>query len=170
VQDVCELSLPYKYDLIIIPFHSFMELATVEEQRKALEHIAAHLTDGGRFICTLHNPPVRMKGEDGRLRLYGKFPLDAGTLLLWGLAQYTPGNPLVTGVQLYEEYNPDGVLREKMYVDTQFRLVGTDEFAAMAGKVGFSVEALYGDYSYTPFAEESSPFMIWELGKEVLHG
>ncbi|MHB9025173.1 MAG: class I SAM-dependent methyltransferase [Armatimonadota bacterium] len=163
VQDVCELALPRKYDLIFIPFHSFMELTTVEDQQRALERIAAHLADGGRFICTLHNPPVRMQGEDGHLRLYGKFPLDTGTLLLWGLSQYTPGNPLVTGVQLYEEYDSNGVLREKMYVDTQFRLVDRDEFMMMAGKVGFSVQALYGDYSYVPFDEKTSSFMIWEL-------
>ncbi|MHB0935977.1 MAG: class I SAM-dependent methyltransferase [Armatimonadota bacterium] len=113
-QDVTALNLPQRFPLIILPFHSFSELLTVEDQQQALQRIHAHLAEGGRFICTLHNPPVRMKGEDGRLRLYGEFPLpDDGTLLLWGLSQYSPGNPLVSGLQLYEEYDAEGVVRRR---------------------------------------------------------
>ena len=163
MQQVQELTLPRQYALIILPFHSFMELCTVEEQQQTLARVKAHLTPAGRFICTLHNPPVRMKAEDGRLRLYGQYPLQAGTLLLWGLKHYSPGNPLVTGVQLYEEYDAEGILREKSYVDTQFRLVEKEEFAALAEEAGLHVTALYGNYDRAPFESESSPFMIWEM-------
>ncbi len=166
-QDVRELTLPHRYNLIIIPFHSFAELLTVEDQQRALAGIYAHLAPQGRFICTLHNPPVRMRQEDGRFRLFGQYPIERtnGTLLLWRLSQYTPGNPLVTGVQLYEEYDANGILREKSYVDVQFRLIARDEFEMMATAAGFSVQNLYGDYSYAPFDAETSPFMIWELRK-----
>jgi len=134
-QDVTALDLPQRYALIILPFHSFSELLTLEDQRKALEQIHAHLAEGGRFIYTLYNPPVRMKNEDGRLRLYGEFSLpEDSTLLLWGLSHYTPGNPLVTGLQLYEEYDAEGIMRQKILLDVRFRLVGKDEFAALATK------------------------------------
>ncbi|MHB9108359.1 MAG: class I SAM-dependent methyltransferase [Armatimonadota bacterium] len=163
-QDVIGLDLPQRYALIMLPFHSFSELLTLEDQRKALERIHAHLAEGGRFICTLHNPPVRMKSEDGRLRLYGEFPLpEDGTLLLWGLSHYTPGNPLVTGLQLYEEYNAEGIMWQKTMLDVRFRLVEKDEFAALAIEAGFTVAALYGNYDRSPFEEQSSPFVIWEL-------
>jgi hypothetical protein len=36
-----------------------------------------------------------------------------------------------------------------------------DEFEALAKAAGFKVKALYGDYSYAEFSEDSSPFMIW---------
>jgi len=163
-QDVAALDLPGRFALIILPFHSFSELLTVEDQRLALEHIHTHLTEGGRFICTLHNPPVRMKSEDGRLRLYGEFSLpEDGTLLLWGLSHYAPGNPLVSGLQLYEEYNDEGIMRQKTVLDVRFRLVEKDEFAALADAAGFTVSALYGNYDRSPFEEGNSPFMIWEL-------
>lgn len=163
-QDVTALDLPQRFALIILPFHSFSELLTVDDQRKALARIHAHLAVDGRFICTLHNPPVRMKGEDGRLRLYGEFPLPGDdTLLLWGLSHYTPGNPLVTGLQLYEEYDADGIMRQKTMLDVRFRLVEKDEFAALATEAGFTVTALYGNYDRSPFEEGSSSFMIWEL-------
>jgi SAM-dependent methyltransferase len=165
-QDVTALDLPQRYALVILPFHSFAELLTVEDQRKALERIHARLADGGRFICTLHNPPVRMKGEDGKLRLYGEFPLpEDGTLLLWGLSHYAPGNPLVTGLQLYEDYDCEGIMRQKTMLDVRFRLVEKDKFAMLADDAGFTVSALYGNYDRSPFEEGSSPFMIWELAR-----
>jgi len=136
----------------------------VEDQQKALQRIHAHLAKGGRFICTLHNPPVRMKGEDGRLRLYGEFPLpEDGTLLLWGLSQYVPGNLLVSGLQLYEEYDAGGIMRQKTMLDVRFRLVEKAEFTALAQEAGFTIVALYGNYDRSPFEEGSSPFMIWEM-------
>jgi len=163
-QDVTALDLPQRFALVILPFHSFSELLTVEDQRKALRRIHAYLAEGGRFICTLHNPPVRMKNEDGLLRLYGEFPLPGdGMLLLWGLSQYAPGNPLVSGLQLYEEYDAGGIMWEKTMLDIRFRLIERKEFAALAVGAGFTVVALYGNYDRTPFEEESSPFMIWEL-------
>ena len=54
VQDVCALSLPKQYALIFIPFHSFAELLTVEEQQRTLgvsRHIWPH-PDASSAHCT----------------------------------------------------------------------------------------------------------------------
>jgi SAM-dependent methyltransferase len=60
--DVARLDLPERsFPLILLPFQSFAELLDPEDQRSALERITAHLADGGRFICTLHNPGVRRR-------------------------------------------------------------------------------------------------------------
>jgi SAM-dependent methyltransferase len=164
-QDVRELDVPRYFALIIIPFHSFSELLTVEDQRQTLERIYAQLAPTGRFICTLHNPSVRMQPEDGRLRLFGQYPLADGTLLLWGFTRQSPGEPLVTGMQLYEEYNADDVLREKSFVNLQFRLVDHDAFVTLVVAAGFRVVDVYGTYDRAPFDAETSPFMIWVLEK-----
>ena len=100
--DVRELSLPGPYDLIVIPFHSFSELVSPADQRAALSRIRQHLADSGRFICTLQNPPAKLKAIDGQLRLWGKYRLTHpdGTLLLWGLQQPGPQPGAVDGVQI----------------------------------------------------------------------
>ncbi|HEX2995144.1 MAG TPA: class I SAM-dependent methyltransferase, partial [Anaerolineales bacterium] len=41
--DVCELDLHKKFDMAIIPFHSFAHITSPQDQRKALERIHAHL-------------------------------------------------------------------------------------------------------------------------------
>ncbi len=55
-----------------------------------LERIYEHLASGDRFICTLHNPPQRLRSIDGQLRLVGTYPESEGqtTLLFWSLSTY----------------------------------------------------------------------------------
>lgn len=161
--DVRELDLGRRFELIILPFNSFSELLTEDDQRRALRSIHDHLAAGGRFICTLHNPAVRLKRVDGQLRLWGKYKRPNGMLLFWGWEQYDPAAKRVEGLELFEEYDEQGRQYAKRAMELRFRIVERKEFEAMAEEAGFTVEALYGDYERAPFDEERSPFMIWEL-------
>lgn len=166
VADVAALDLARRdYDLVLLPFQSLGELVNVEDQRAALDRVAGHMAPGGRFICTLHNPPIRSRTVDGQLRLMGRFPVEGRdqTLLLWMVQQFEPDGVVVSAVQLYELYDADGLLTEKRKLDVRFRLTGHDEFLAMATDAGFTVEALYGNYDRSPFVPETSPVMIWVL-------
>lgn len=164
--DVARLDLPRRdYALVLLPFQAFGELVSVEAQRDALARIAAHMAPGGRFVCTLHNPAVRRRTVDGQLRLLGSFDLSERneTLLLWSVQVEDPREPVVAATQLYELYDPSGLLVEKRKLDVRFRLVDHHEFAAMPAGAGFTVEALYGTYDRAPFDPETSPFIIWTL-------
>jgi len=163
--DVCDLDLHQRFELILLPFNSFAELLSRTDQERALRRIREHLTDDGRFVCTLHNPPARLRSIDGQLRLWGRFPLSdqQGTLFLWSMENYDSAERTVKGYQFYEEYDAHNVLRSKSFVDIRFCLHDRAVFEALAEAVGFRVEALYGDYSYSPFKEGESDFMIWVL-------
>jgi SAM-dependent methyltransferase len=166
--DVRSLTLHKQFDLILLPFHSFGQLVSPADQHLALARIYQHLAWGGRFICTLHNPPQRMRTIDGQLRLVGTYP-DAEqhtTLLFWSVSTYDPVTQQVQASQFYEHYDSRGILQEKSLLQLTFVLPQRAEFEALATAVGFKVLALYGDYSSAPFQEETSPYMIWVLGKE----
>ncbi len=163
--DVCELDLSRKFEMVIIPFHSFAHITSPADQRKALLAIRQHLLPGGTFICTLGNPAIRQKDVDGQLRLACKYSLPGsqGTLLLWIAENNNENDPqVVEAMQFYEQYSPDGVLTSKRLLELHFRLSGRAEFEALASAVGFRVKAFYGDYNYSDFHEDS-PFMIWIL-------
>jgi len=163
--DICELDLPKKFDMIIIPFHSFAHITSPENQHKALERIHKHLSPGGTFICTLGNPAPRKRAVNGQLRLFRRYPLDqGGSLLLWIMEDFSPkDDQVVEALQFFEEYGVDGSLKSKRLLELHFRLSGRDEFEELAKSTGFHVKAFYGDYTHAPFNEESSPFMIWML-------
>ncbi len=162
--DACELSLDRRFDLVFIPFHSFAEIIDPARQRQVLQTIGAHLSPTGRFICTLHNPPARLKRVTGQRGKLGDFSLGDGRLLtLSSVENYDPVSECVHGTQFYEVRDYDGTVVVNMPVDLRFRLLSCHEFQSLAEAAGFVPVHLYGDYSRAPFEPESSPFMIWVL-------
>ena len=166
--DASSFSLPQAFDLIIIPFNAFAEFIDPLGQASALATIHAHLADGGRFICTLHNPQVRLKTVDGQIHLRGKFALPdgQGVLFLSSWEVYNAETRLVSGGQFYELYGRDGVMQTKLFVELEFYLHTKETFESLAFAQGFRIEALYGDYERGAFQPQMSPFMIWILSKQ----
>ncbi|HYF93633.1 MAG TPA: class I SAM-dependent methyltransferase [Symbiobacteriaceae bacterium] len=167
LMDVRELDLPQKFALIMIPFHAFAELTSEEDQRRALMRIHAHLVDGGRFICTLHNPPVRLKPVDGIMRLWGSHaaPGGEGRLLLWGAETRDAEAGVVNGVEVFELYDRSGHMESKRLLEFRFRLLERAQFERLAADAGFVIEALFGGYSYEPFDDARSRFLVYVLRK-----
>ncbi len=165
--DMCDLSLDQQFELIFIPFNSFAEITEPARQRQALARIHRHLSEAGRFICTLHNPPVRLEKADGRKRLLGRFPLPdgQGTLSLSSAECYDATTELVTGTQFYRIADEYGQILSEETLDIRFSVHHRDSFEALATAAGYCVEALYGDYSCSPFDADTSPFMIWVMHK-----
>jgi SAM-dependent methyltransferase len=165
--DASDISLPARYDLIIIPFNSFAEISDPKQHGAALKAIHAHLADGGRLICTLHNPPIRLRGVDGQLRVRGKFPLPngEGTLILTSFENYDGNTRLVSGAQFYELFDACGLLYSKRCLDLKFYLHDHEGFDKLVHANGFETYCLFGDYSRSEFDPVNSPFMIWVLTK-----
>ena len=165
--DVRDLAFDKPFDLIVIPFHSFGELISSDDQKRVLARIHEHLSEGGHFICTLHNPSHRLRSVDGQLRLVGTYPgvNPQTSLLFWSVSSSDPATNIVHAWQFYEHYDQQGMLQEKSMLQIHFALLQRAEFETLAAAAGFQVLSFYGDYAYTPFQEETSPYMIWVLGK-----
>ncbi|HNS19205.1 MAG TPA: class I SAM-dependent methyltransferase [Sedimentisphaerales bacterium] len=164
--NVCRLSLNRRFNLIFIPFHSFAEITDPAQRRQALQVIRTHLAPQGRFICTLHNPPCRLKWVTGQSRKLGDFSLrDGNTLTLSSVETYDATSGCVSGTQFYEVRRRNGMVVARMAVDLRFRLHSCCEFRSLAEAAGFVPVALYGDYSRASFEMETSPFMIWIFRK-----
>jgi SAM-dependent methyltransferase len=161
---VCAMGLPAEFELAILPFHSFSELVTPEDQRACLREVAACLVPGGQFICTLHNPAIRAASVDGSLRLTGRFPTPDGTLII--SAFETGGRPVVQRQQFFESYDNDGRLLSKRLLEMTFALLDRETFEGLAREAGFAVERLQGEYEGAEFDPAGSPFMIWVLVKK----
>ncbi|PWG63888.1 class I SAM-dependent methyltransferase [Sediminicurvatus halobius] len=162
--DICQLELPARFRLALLPFQSFMEITGEARQRQALAAVHRCLLPGGRFICTLHNPALRRRQVDGTLRLVGRFPHREGSLVVSGFE--TGGQPVVNRLQFFECFGADGSLRWKRLLPMRFELIERERFAAMARDAGFRVRDVHGHYDRSPFDPARSPFMIWVLEKK----
>lgn len=161
--DVTAMDLGREFELIILPFHAFPEITGREKQVQALKRIKAHLSEGGIFICTLHNPPVRKQSIDNHNRLAGRFPTDSGEMFVWLHQRFVGNDGLVEVLEFFEFYNDEGVMTSKLFSELQFHLLEKADFEGMLAEAGFEFVGLYGDYSYSPFDESKSPVMVWVL-------
>lgn len=157
-QDVCELNLEERFDLIIIPSNSISEIIDKEKRRQALRRIYKHLTPDGIFFCTLYNPEYRIQLADGHIRYLGQYDLDGGrSLVITYYNVYSPDQNIISGAQFYEIYE-DNRLAEKRRLDIKFSVITKEEICKMAAEEGFSLKAAYGDY--VPYHyDEASMFM-----------
>lgn len=165
--DICNLDLDKQFERILLPFQSFTELLSPEAQQQALVRIHQHLSPEGQFICSLHNPQVRLRTVDGRLKLRNRhaLPNAQGSLMLWTMETYDPELKQVHGLQFIETYNLQGILQSKRFMDIKFSILEKETFETLIQDTGFKILALYGDYTYGEFQPKVSPFMVWVLGK-----
>ncbi len=157
-QDVCELDLNEKFDLIIIPSNSISEIIDPEKRKMAIRKVYEHLTPDGIFFCTLYNPEYRISLADGNIRYLGKYDLEDGrTLIVTYYNIFAPAYGIVSGTQFYEIYQ-NNRLAEKRCLDIRFAVISKEEICRMACDEGFTLKAIYGDYAPYHY-DESSMFM-----------
>jgi SAM-dependent methyltransferase len=167
--DVRDLDLGREFDLAMIPFHSFSELVSEADRRTTLERVRDHLTEGGRLILTLHNPGVRARPVDGRRRHEMDLPRrDApGRLALEVVEEWEVVGSVVRGTEWFQVFDGEERLVSELAHEFRHVLLGREEVEAMAADVGFTVEALYGDYERSPFDAEESPHMVWVFARRA---
>jgi SAM-dependent methyltransferase len=170
--DASSFSLPQKFDLIIIPFNTFSEFTDPAMQQTTLAAIHAHLADEGRFICTLHNPEIRLRTIDEQVHIRGKYALpdDRSMLYVSSWEKHDAATHMVSGMQFYELFDRNGSVKWKRYLKIMFYLHSKDSFESLARTQAYQIEALYGDYDRSAFQPQASPFMIWILRKQLESG
>jgi SAM-dependent methyltransferase len=155
--DLLELSLPDagRYSMAFIALNSIMLLASREEQRRALQVVAAHLAPGGLAAVDVWLPDIEDLGRfDGRLILEwirpdttdgreadGDPPLVTKT----GSAIHDPATGTLTLTAVFEVASQGGRVRRWARQD-RLRLISADELAAFAEEAGLRVEVLAGGY------------------------
>ncbi len=164
--DVRALPLETAYELAIIPFNSFAELISFEDQREGLAELSRVLIPGGKVICTLHNPAVRRTSLDGQERLLGRHAMERGReleVLVTGTLDRDTG--VARSRQLFRIWDSQGGLEDELLQDVHFALISEERFAELAGATGFELAELTGNYDGSAYACDTSPFMIWTIRK-----
>lgn len=161
-QDVARLELRPCFLLAFLAFHAFEELTEDAERQGLMRGAFRHLLPGGRFVCTLHDPQVRLRDVGpGRDRTWPlAAPEDGRELRLCLSTWFDEGRSLVHGRQRIEDPSTGETLLD---LPLRFRLTGSDEFRALAEACGFAVEALHGTYDGEPYAPGRSSSMVWVL-------
>jgi len=169
--DMRSFELDERYDLILIPGHSFQNLNTPEDQAACLECALQHLKPGGILVVHLdhmndHNMGWlgKLSGEkDGEFKVaeqftYPKTGRQVQTKRAW---VYEPATQTATLQTIWEEIGADGEVIGRW--DTgpiPLHCVFRFEMEHLLKRVGFEIEHVYGDFSRQELRDDSTE-MIW---------
>jgi SAM-dependent methyltransferase len=159
--DALEIALPEQFDLVLIPYNTFMHFLDLEVQLALLARVRAWLRPGGLLVLDLPNA-----GD-----VFGSLDVEAVTLERTFLEQES-GNLVMqqsvssldrtaqemTVTWIYDEIGTNGVVHRTV-VPTTIHYYFRSELELLLRLSGFELEALYGDFDQSAF-EAGAPRMI----------
>ena len=166
--DMRSFELNGRFGLVIIPGHSFQYLNTPDDQVACLECIKRHLRPDGVLVIHLDHQDVAwlggLRGEKGgRLEPADQFqnPKTGRQVRGFRAWSYEPAGQTATSRALWEELGADGQVVERWEsAPVRLHCVFRYEMEHLLARVGFAVDAVYGDFYRGPLMDASSD-MIW---------
>ena len=166
--DMLAFELKECFDLIIIPGHSFQFMLTPEDQAACLNCIRQHLTPRGKLVLHINHDDLSWLGGlvEGRgtdFKLKGEYRQNStkGSVRAWTAWSYEAGTQTASAVDAWEYLGEDGtVMERKESAPKRLHVVFPFEMEHLLARVGFEVEALYGDF-FQHELQNTSPDMIW---------
>ncbi len=166
--DMRSFELDETFGLVIIPGHAFQNLLTPEDQIACLECIKRHLDPGGALVVHLDHQDVSwlgdLRGEKGGLFeaaeqfLHPKTGRQIRTSRAWSYEASTQTAIVRT---VWEEIGTDGQVVERRETGpVRLHCLFRFEMAHLLARLGFAIEATYGDFFRQELRDESSE-MIW---------
>jgi SAM-dependent methyltransferase len=158
--DLRSMDLAQRFGMALIALGSFHHLLTSEDQRSALQRLAACLVPRGLLILDLVNPtPEWLSAGDSALvhQYSGPFPAPDGPDWLTKLVARTNlfESQREESLLVYDRTRPDGtVLRHSLLMET--RLLFRFEAEQLLAGQGFAVRDLYGSYDLGDYVSSSS--------------
>ncbi len=162
--DMRALSLPNRFDLIIIPFHGFQSLLQYEDQSECLESLRNHLARDGTLIINLFVPDRNMLEQEQDKVYFIKNVLLPGadrSITLRHSSRFDIPNQIID-TKLFIDFSEGGRIIESRIKDFSLRYIHRYEAEYLFKNSGFKLTNLFGDFernNFDPYSEE----MIWEL-------
>ncbi|MAG37245.1 MAG: SAM-dependent methyltransferase [Dehalococcoidia bacterium] len=168
--DMRSFSLDQRFNLIMIPFRSFLHLMTPEDQRQALGCMRDHLADDGRLVLNIFDPRLDViaahlgpRGPALQKDTEFTHPETGRRVVVWEARRYDPERQVLKEDRIFEEIGDDGRVVARTYAPLAARWVYRYEMQYLLELSGLAVEALYGDYERGPF--RSGGEQIWVTRK-----
>jgi SAM-dependent methyltransferase len=166
--DMLSFDLGERFDLIIIPGHSFQFMLTPEDQLACLNCIRHHLTPHGKLVLHINHDDLNWLGglSEGRgtdFQLKGEYPQNSrkGSVRAWTAWSYDAGTQTASAIDAWEFIGEGGkILERKESAPKRLHCVFPFEMEHLLARAGFETEALYGNF-FREKLQNTSPDMIW---------
>ncbi|MCX7795930.1 MAG: class I SAM-dependent methyltransferase [bacterium] len=163
--DMRDFSLKIIFGGVLIAFNTFMHLISIEEQDSCLSCIYRHLEPGGKLIISITNITPELISSRDFYCHNSLFSIEeiGGYLQKYETRLFDTVHQLIKLNVFYDIVDKKGIVTR--YVrEMLLRYFHRYEMERLFISNGFKVSALYGDYDFSSF-KENSPYTIWMLEK-----
>lgn len=172
--DMRTFEIGEKFGLIMIPGHSFQFMLTPDDQVACLENIKRHLLENGLLVVHLDHQDVSWLGElvtkkggISQTRCELTHPITGQKIYRSHLWAFEPSTQTATVTLQWEALGADGNILEQWQMEPMsLHCVFRFEMEHLLERVGFTIEAVYGDFFKNELNDESSE-MIWMVRNKV---
>ena len=148
--------------LIALPYHSLGHLQTLEEKRRAIARVFSQLRPGGRFIFDDFLMTADLIAHMRRVQLRAEYRTAAGAdALLWVTSLVDEPGQSIRVVTWEDELDADGLLTRRRYRRLSLSWLEPAQARGLLTQAGFAIEACYGDFDRTPFADTTAHEQVW---------
>jgi SAM-dependent methyltransferase len=154
--DMTDFSVAQEFKLALMPFNTFMHLATTEAQLAVLTCTRRHLRPGAVLALDMPNPGeayAAAAGEQG-LVLERTFADGDRVVQQFSTMEVDRAAQLARITWIYDSVGTDGAV-QRITVPMTLRYTFPGEMRLLLERSGFALAHLYGDYDRSPFADGS---------------
>lgn len=154
--DMRNFKINRKFNLILVPFRSFMHILTVDDQIKSLKNFKKHLAPKGKLILNFFFPkPELMVRKLGKV---WKYDIKSEKEKFKVVGMYT----LLDEINQIAKFNQSLFKRNKRIWGNKFTMTYfyKREFELLLRLAGFNKYKAYGGFNYKPLKEKSQE-MVW---------
>lgn len=160
-QEMHELSLPRKYQIILVPSSSFQLLLDSALPPLAIDRFYEHLLPGGVLVMpfmTLWKSGQPLESELTREAIR---PQDGATVRRWQYSRFDPETELEHAIDRYEIIRNDKVIASEEHKQSPATRSYTQEQAvALYQKAGFQNIQLFHEFTFEPVKPEDDTFCV----------
>lgn len=147
IGDFADVDVPDRYPLVFVAWNSFFNLLSQDDQLRCFENVAAHLTDGGRFVVEAFTPTFLYRLADDQQVSIEALEVDEARM---GLLRHDPATQRLE--QSHVSLSAEGV---RMTPVVQ-RYAWPSELDLMARIAGLRLEQRSGSWAGDAFTSESA--------------
>jgi SAM-dependent methyltransferase len=159
LQDVRDIKLEKKFDLIISPFRVFSHLLSFKDQMAALDSIFYHLNPGGRLIFDLYVPDLELLLHGFKKHIDFEGEYEPGLLLRRIVDTQNDLMKQITHITFTLEWMENNKLENYKW-EFDFRYFFRYELENLIKLSQFNTFAIFGDFKEHELCTESKEFII----------
>ena len=151
--DMRSFKLDQKFNLIFIPFNSFLHLYYEEEMLQCLKSARNHLKREGRFLLDIFvpDPEFLYRDPDKKYKEINIVHPEGGDCIVWQKSKFDEESEINQIRWLFDR----GKGREQDEYKFDMRMIYPDTMDRLLMDSGFTIEEKWGNYDGDPFDETS---------------